>query len=196
MHRGLTIALGTLLLVLTGWGHAAAEDFATTKEEMVQGLTKTRSFQGVQTRSMAGSQTRTIAVVKKVDDRIQEETITVPVNDPAPRVNLRVQFDYDSYALRPESFPLVAELAKALQDPQLSGKTFLIKGHTCDLGSVPYNQRLSLYRAHVVRDLLVNLYSIGPERLQPVGYGPAMPLPNTIPANREMNRRVEVQVVE
>ncbi len=196
MHRGLAIALGTLLLVLTGWGGATAEDFATTKEEMVQGLTTTRSFQGARTRSMAGPQTRTIAVVKKVDDRIQEETITVPVNDPAPRVNLRVQFDYDSYALRPESFPLVAELAKALQDPQLSGKTFLIKGHTCDLGSVPYNQRLSLNRAHAVRDLLVNHYSISPDRLQPVGYGPAMPLQNTSEANRGMNRRVEVQVVE
>lgn len=196
IYRSIVIGLWSVMLVLGGWDKAPAGDFAVTSEEMVQGLTTPPSGFAGRTRSLSGPRTRTIAVVKKVENQIVEETITVQLDDPSPRINLRIQFDYNSYTVRPDSYPLLAELAKALQDQQLTGKTFFIKGHTCDLGSVQYNQRLSLNRAHAVRDLLTGLYSISPDRLQPVGYGPAMPLPNTIPANREMNRRVEVQVVE
>lgn len=197
MHRGLAITLGTLLLVLTGWGAALAQQFATTEDEILKGLTTSRSLGTATTRSMTAPRTRTIAVVKREDDQIVQQTITVNLDDPAPHVNLRIQFDYDSFTLRPESYQLLANLASALKNQQLAGKSFLVKGHTCSLGSESYNLNLSLNRAHAVRDVLVGRHGVDSWRLQPVGYGPSMPLvPNSTSDNMEMNRRVEVQVVE
>ena len=62
-------------------------------------------------------------------------------------------------------------------------------------GSDAYNLKLSLNRALSVKDYLVGNFSIKRDRLKVVGYGEAVPLaPNTSALNKQMNRRVEVQI--
>ena len=140
---------------------------------------------------------RGIKVIRRDEGRTIEQTIQVPAKRTGKFVNLAVLFDFDSYALRNESFPLLDELAKALADPRLAGKPVNINGHTDADGPDGYNLRLSFNRAVSVREYLSANHGVAPDRLKVVGYGEAMPLkPNTSDANKQLNRRVEVVPVE
>ncbi|MNG38624.1 Outer membrane porin F precursor [compost metagenome] len=63
------------------------------------------------------------------------------------------------------------------------------------MGTDAYNQKLSERRANAVRDVLVNQYSVGAERVNSVGYGESRPVAdNATEAGRAVNRRVEAEV--
>jgi outer membrane protein OmpA-like peptidoglycan-associated protein len=167
-------------------------NFQTTEEEMVDELTReparTRSWQPV-------VETRSIEVVEKQGAGTVKKAIAVAVAADEPRVNLKIEFDYDSYAIRDASFPLLNELGKALRHRRLIGKRIVIKGHTDSDGAAGYNLTLSLNRAQSVKQYLTANCRVPPERLKVVGYGEALPLaPNTTAAGKQMNRRVEVQL--
>lgn len=69
-----------------------------------------------------------------------------------------------------------------------------INGHTDRVGTRPYNQDLSLQRAHMMRDLLISA-GIAPECISSKSHGEGNPLvhtPDGVPEPR--NRRVEVIV--
>lgn len=196
MHEGwVSLWLGVALLaLLPGSALATEEEFAVTSQDMVRGLTAPRY---AKTRGFGSCQTRTIDIVTKTQHGIVQETVTVTEEDPTPRVNLKVEFDFDSYHVRPGSFPLISELAKAMKSPELRDKTVLIKGHTDTDGPEDYNLRLSLNRALAVKSVLVGQHSIPPDRLRTAGFGEGLPLaPNTTAMNKQRNRRVEVQVAQ
>lgn len=70
-----------------------------------------------------------------------------------------------------------------------------IIGHTDDLGSAIYNQKLSEKRATSVKKALV-AEGIDASRMRTSGQGEAAPLkPNTSKTNRDFNRRVEVDLI-
>lgn len=70
-----------------------------------------------------------------------------------------------------------------------------IIGHTDDIGTREENLDLSKRRAEAVKWWLVDR-GIMPERIEAVGKGPDEPkLPNTSPQNRELNRRIEFQLI-
>ena len=72
----------------------------------------------------------------------------------------------------------------------------LIKGHTDNSGELEFNQELSLKRANAVRDELVKL-GIDKSRMNVFGFGSSKPLvPNDSEANKQKNRRTEIEVVE
>ncbi|MES9827441.1 MAG: OmpA family protein [Candidatus Thiodiazotropha sp.] len=101
-----------------------------------------------------------------------------------------IQFDHDKATLRPESEETIAEIVKALK----SAPTLLlyVVGHTDDVGSLSYNQDLSLKRANTVVEVLVAA-GIESSRLTALGVGPAAPVSsNEIEAGRAKNRRVEL----
>ena len=78
----------------------------------------------------------------------------------------------------------------------LQGKRLILKGHTVSDGEDAYNLTLSLNRALSVQNYLVGNFEIEPDRIRVVGYGEALVLvPNTSAANKQLNRRVEVQAV-
>ncbi|MBU0993067.1 MAG: OmpA family protein [Proteobacteria bacterium] len=113
---------------------------------------------------------------------------------PDGSVNLNIEFDYNSYKIRPSSVPLLNELGKALHSADLMDKSILIKGHTDSDGPADYNQVLSLNRARAVRTYLVSKFGISPAKLATAGYGESIPLvPNTTPENKQINRRVEIR---
>ena len=106
-------------------------------------------------------------------------------------VNLAIQFDVNSYAIRVESYAVLAELGKALNSAQLKNKDVIIKGHTDSNGSYDYNLRLSVNRAEAVKMYLRTNFGIPENRMQIFGYGEGMPLVDNISLeNKQLNRRV------
>ena len=197
------ILIAFLMTVL--WcGPAAADpfNFEDTAEGMVEKLAaepkKTgTSAIGHKLKFRGAVRFRGVKVIRRDEERTIEEPIQVPARRTGNFVNLAVLFDFDSYALRNESFPLLDELAKALADPRLAGKSVNINGHTDADGPDDYNLRLSFNRAISVREYLSANHGLPSERLKVVGYGEAMPLkPNTTDTNKQLNRRVEVVPVE
>jgi outer membrane protein OmpA-like peptidoglycan-associated protein len=74
---------------------------------------------------------------------------------PAPAANFSVYFDFDSWTLK-------AEQLKVMDDVIASARTggqanINIVGHTDTSGSSDYNQKLSVRRANVVVDALVQM---------------------------------------
>lgn len=102
-----------------------------------------------------------------------------------------IRFDFDKAALRPESAPTLAEIAKLMAaDP---GLRLVVAGHTDNQGGFGYNLSLSSRRAAAVVDALVHRYHIDPSRLTPFGAGMAAPIAsNADEAGRAKNRRVEL----
>jgi outer membrane protein OmpA-like peptidoglycan-associated protein len=102
-----------------------------------------------------------------------------------------IYFDFASDRLRPESTPVLAEIAAVLaknHDWKLN-----INGHTDNLGSDPSNLDLSRLRAVAVKSALVERYAIAADRLSTGGFGASQPqAKNDTPEGRARNRRVEL----
>ena len=117
------------------------------------------------------------------------------VEEPAEivRVELDVKFDFDKSQVKEESYTDIKNLADFMnQYPQT---TTTVEGHTDSVGTDAYNQSLSEKRATAVRDVLVNQYGVGGERVDAVGYGESRPVADNSTADgRAVNRRVEAAV--
>jgi outer membrane protein OmpA-like peptidoglycan-associated protein len=108
-----------------------------------------------------------------------------------PKIDLEIQFDYNSADIRPSSMPAVQELGKALSDASLKGSTFIVAGHTDAIGSDAYNQDLSERRADTIKRHLTEKYGVDGSNLVTVGYGKSKPKDPNTPLD-PINRRVQV----
>ena len=108
-----------------------------------------------------------------------------------PKIDLEIQFDYNSAAIRTSSMPAVQELGKALSNAGLKGSTFVVAGHTDAAGGEEYNQNLSERRADSIKKYLVDKYGINGSDLVTVGYGKSKLKDPANPVS-EVNRRVQV----
>ena len=108
------------------------------------------------------------------------------------QVNISVQFDFDSSALRSDQKPKLASLCQAIQSADI--KMFRIVGHTDASGSAAYNDQLSTLRAQEVKRHLVSECGIPADRLEAVGVGERHPY-NAANPNGDENRRVEFQAI-
>jgi len=172
-------------------------NFESTADGITKALTKPKTEQKIKTRSLKGFnavKTRSIKVVGREQGKIVEKTITVTGNQPVQGVNLKIEFDVNSYTIRPDSFSLLDELGLALTGEQLKGKPVIIKGHTDSDGDEVYNLELSLNRGLAVKSYLITNFPISPSHLRVVGYGEALPLvSNNSESNKQINRRVEIE---
>jgi len=105
-----------------------------------------------------------------------------------------VNFNFDSYALSPESRTQLDQLAA-----QLKGRSdyiLEIAGFADYIGSVAYNNQLTERRAEAVRRYLAEQYGIPVFRTHDLGFGKSRPVAdNSSRAGRAQNRRVEVHVL-
>jgi len=103
-----------------------------------------------------------------------------------------VFFDFDSDSLTKESFPELNHLSGFLmKNPKLVVE---ISGHTDNVGSAVYNQKLSEDRARAIADFLKR--TIRPDRLVYRGYGSTKPVAtNETEEGRALNRRSEITVL-
>jgi len=116
-----------------------------------------------------------------------------PPSDSPTRVDLYVNFEFDSDQLTAQAKSNLAQFALALKDPKIQGTKFAIDGHTDATGTEQYNVGLSERRAAAVVAYLVTL-GVNAETLVAHGYGkekPRVPDPFS-PANR----RVETHLTE
>jgi len=119
-------------------------------------------------------------------------TMTAQLAGNSCRVELHgIYFNSGSATLLEESEPMlkqVAAVVKASSEPTLT-----IAGHTDNIGSADYNQKLSEQRAAAVRDALVTRHGIPSVRLIAKGYGLTRPVEtNATFEGRARNRRVEL----
>ena len=110
------------------------------------------------------------------------------------RIDVTVNFDFDSARLRPESLPQLERLGAAMRTDALQAFRFRIEGHTDAKGSDRYNEALSARRAQAVVDFLVS-QGVGAQRLSPVGMGFSELLDTADPLAAR-NRRVRVQTLD
>ncbi|MEX0365899.1 MAG: OmpA family protein [Ruegeria sp.] len=108
------------------------------------------------------------------------------------QVNIQVQFDFASAALREDQKPKLAALCQAMQSVDVS--VFQIIGHTDSSGPADYNQNLSLLRAKEVKRHLVSDCGIADQRLEAIGVGESEPY-NADNPRADENRRVEFQAL-
>ena len=107
-------------------------------------------------------------------------------------------FDFDKATLKPEGKAKLDDLVSKLGAINL--EVIIAVGHTDSIGSVAYNQKLSVRRAESVKAYLVGK-GIEANRIYTEGKGKSQPIAqNTIngkdnPAGRAKNRRVEIEVV-
>ena len=102
-----------------------------------------------------------------------------------------IYFDFGSATLRPESEPVLHDIAGALgKNPSWK---LSVEGHTDNVGSDSANLDLSKRRAEAVKQALVATYHIDAGRLTTAGYGASRPKEsNDTPEGRARNRRVEL----
>jgi OOP family OmpA-OmpF porin len=102
-------------------------------------------------------------------------------------------FDFDKSVLKPEGRAKLDDLVSKVKDINL--EVIIAVGHTDSIGSVAYNQRLSLRRAEAVKAYLVSK-GIERNRVYTEGKGKKQPVAdNRTAEGRAKNRRVEIEVV-
>jgi len=107
------------------------------------------------------------------------------------RVDLTVNFPYDSDRVEGEAHAQILEIAEALAAPGLDGRRILVEGHTDADGEAGYNTDLSYRRAIAVTRMLVESYDIPSDRLEVKGFGEDRPIAeNDSEEGRAINRRV------
>jgi outer membrane protein OmpA-like peptidoglycan-associated protein len=108
-----------------------------------------------------------------------------------PKIDLDINFDFDSAALTPRTEPQLHSLGKALTSDELAGSVVMLGGHTDGKGSDAYNQSLSERRAEAVKRFLIETYHVPAANLVSAGYGKEGYKNSSDPLAPE-NRRVEV----
>ncbi len=130
-----------------------------------------------------------------VDEHGCPDRPSVIVTDTAIEILDKIHFEFDSARLRPDSFPILDQIAATLRsNPDIT--LIEIQGHTDERGRVAYNVDLSQRRARSVLEYLVEA-GIDPSRLSSEGYGPHQPIDER--SNEEAwakNRRVEFLIIE
>ena len=209
-----TKSLGAILSIATvgaaisfGMGTALAQNKTVTEDQIVRALAPEKkpltrglsagpqqavdptaaAAEGKFVQKIRGRSTRSLSVAER-------EEIAAIVKD-KPKIDLEINFDYNSADISAKSLPSVQALGRALTNADLKGSTFVVAGHTDAAGGEGYNQDLSERRADSIKRYLVDKYGINGADLVTVGYGksklkdPDQPL-------AEVNRRVQVVNME
>jgi outer membrane protein OmpA-like peptidoglycan-associated protein len=113
-----------------------------------------------------------------------------PISDVAA---IHIPFAFNSAEIQPEASILLDRLGKALTSATLAPSCFQVRGHTDNIGSDGYNDRLSQRRADAVLNYLTAHFHIEPDRLDAIGRGKRQPIAdNASDEGRSKNRRVEI----
>lgn len=101
-----------------------------------------------------------------------------------------VNFDFNSAVIRPESKPLLDQIARMLKDK--ADWRVTLEGHTDNVGGAAFNKTLSTQRAAAVKAYL-EAGGIAADRLTSEGFGFDRPVAsNDTQGGRAQNRRVEI----
>jgi outer membrane protein OmpA-like peptidoglycan-associated protein len=201
------VAILSLLMIGAAFSIGAAKADDVTEDQILRALAPAKKplTRGLST----GPQTQTDPAAAAAEGQLiqslrnrptrslsvtEREEIATIVKD-KPKIDLEINFDYNSANISSRSLPSVQALGRALSNPELKGSAFIVAGHTDAVGGDHYNQDLSERRADSIKRYLVDRLAIAGSDLVTVGYGktklkdPANPL-------SEVNRRVQVVNME
>ena len=195
--------LGVALSLGTGTVRAEEKDKNVTEEQILRALAPekkvlTRGLSvGPQQQVDPATAAAESKLIQKVRGRAtrslsvsEREEIASIVKD-KPKIDLEINFDYNSADISAKSLPSVQALGRALASSDLKGSTFVVAGHTDAAGGEGYNQDLSERRADSIKRYLVEKYGINGSDLVTVGYGKSK-LKDPSQPMAEANRRVQV----
>jgi outer membrane protein OmpA-like peptidoglycan-associated protein len=138
------------------------------------------------------AQTTVVKVVKEADQN------SAAKNDDASQKHLagnwdNILFDFDRFELKSQYYYDLDKIAAMLrQNPDTKIE---IQGHTDNVGSAEYNQRLSEKRAGTIKNYLVEK-GIEKDRLFPKGFGFSISrASNESETGRALNRRAEISPI-
>jgi len=118
--------------------------------------------------------------------RLKNENLKITMNS-------EVSFDFDSAAIKPAFDPTLDKVSDILERYNRTHITVI--GHTDNVGSDAYNQRLSLRRAESVASY-VERRGVPSSRVSTEGRGESEPrASNATEAGRQLNRRVELLII-
>ena len=104
-----------------------------------------------------------------------------------------ITFDFDDSNVKSSFKPTLDSIAKVLE--KYNQTALQVIGHTDNVGSADYNQKLSLKRANTVASYL-KLRGIAQNRISAYGAGANSPIAdNKSEIGREQNRRVEIMLL-
>lgn len=103
-----------------------------------------------------------------------------------------VPFEFNSNQIDQKAYKRIDRLAEHILEH--SDLQVVIKGYTDSSGDYSYNQRLSAFRANIVKSYLVGK-GVDPLIIKTMGIGPEDPIDsNTSAKGRKNNRRVEIEI--
>jgi len=118
---------------------------------------------------------------------------TVSTVKPPKPVLRPLYFVFDEDELTQEDMETIRNAASYVQ----YGYKIIIEGHTDNFGSDFYNERLSKKRAERIKNIMVKTTGISEEAITVQAWGELRPaVPNNSPNSRQLNRRVEIKVVD
>ena len=117
--------------------------------------------------------------------------LVIPELDKLAQFTVEINFDFDSAAIKPESYRDVGAIADALHNPILLGYGILVIGHTDAVGTRSYNLGLSQRRAEAIRNALIDPFGVNPAVLEAVGLGEEQ-LQDPKHPKAAVNRRVQL----
>ena len=183
------------LALSSGFALAAEQRSA---EDIINALKPPRVTRGLTTSpasaARAADETRFIATLRNRPTRslsTDEREKIASIASSKPKIDLEINFEFNSAVIGSKAMPQVTELGTALTSTDLKGRTFILAGFTDGKGSETYNQGLSERRADAVKQFLSEKYGIEAGSLVTVGYGLTHLKDPANPFAAE-NRRVQV----
>jgi OmpA-OmpF porin, OOP family len=143
--------------------------------------------------SLTGAQMRQAVLdnIRNYPGTIPPHPLSFPQLANLAQFTVEVNFDFNSAAIRPESYRTVGAIADALHNPILLGYGFLVIGHTDAVGTRIYNVGLSQRRAEAIVAALIDPFGVNPGVLQPIGMGEEQLRDPSHPTSG-VNRRVQL----
>ena len=191
------IALGAALSMTAGL--AIADSKNVSSDQILNALQPKQLTRGMSAGPQADPtvKAKEISFIRTLRNRktrslsLGEREEILAITSDKPKIDLDIQFDYNSDKITTTSMPSVQALGKALSDANLKGSTFVVAGHTDAIGGEAYNQDLSERRADTIKRYLTEKYGINGTDLVTVGYGKTKPKDPNAPMD-PINRRVQV----
>ncbi len=200
LHRfsGLKVIALSATLSMTA-GLAIADSKNVSSDQILNALQPKQLTRGMSAGPQADPtvKAKEISFIRTLRNRktrslsLGEREEILAITSDKPKIDLDIQFDYNSDKITTTSMPSVQALGKALSDANLKGSTFVVAGHTDAIGGEAYNQDLSERRADTIKRYLTEKYGINGTDLVTVGYGKTKPKDPNAPMD-PINRRVQV----
>ena len=125
--------------------------------------------------------------IPEVSVRVVDEGITLSLDN--------IQFHPDSPVMLPgekEKLDKIVDILRRYQE-----RDIMVSGHTARAGTEESSRKLSVERASVVADYLIEKKARAPDRVVVRGFGSERPVAdNSTEEGRRKNRRVEITILE